>query len=239
MTRLLRAEFRKLFTVRSTYLLTSVALLLAGFLSFWAMGYKGSPENDAIAMETVMNVGTTLPIFIAIIAILLMTHEYRFNMITYTFTASNSRNKVLLAKIVAVVVFALGFTALAAAASVGLAWLGTMLRDTPIAPQHFHYMDTLWRTTVYTLGFVGMGLLFAVWFRHVVGAIVALLLIPTVEGILSLLIKENAKYLPFQVLEQIHTQAVMSASKAALIFGGYLLAGWIIGWIMFLRRDAS
>jgi ABC-type transport system involved in multi-copper enzyme maturation permease subunit len=187
-----------------------------------------------------MDLATTIGIFVAIIAILLVGHEYRYNTIMYTLTSSNSRSKVLLSKIVAITAFALAFTAFASLLAVTLSWLGVSIKGTDMGPQQLLYWEAIWRTFFFVIGYVLAGLLFAVLFRHMVGALVTFLILPTtIEGFASLLLKDNSKYLPFTSLEQVQTGAMLSSPKAALIFSLYLVGGWAIAWFLFLRRDAN
>lgn len=236
----LRAEFRKLFTVRSTYIISSIALLLIAFLSFYTEGYRAMaplPEWRFL----IDNVSTTVSIFVAIIAILLMGHEYRYNTITYTLTATNSRTKVLLAKICAVIAFAIGLTIVAWLLSAGTYWLGVQLSPNQIQgwlTPAWHW-DALWRGLFFVVGFGLLALVLAFLFRHLVGAIAALFILPMIEGMLSPLLKENTKYLPFGLLDQVHTGMVWKPLTAALLFTAYLGVAWLLAWYLFLRRDAS
>src|SRR3954467_14136812 len=97
----IKAEFRKLWTVRSTYVLFLVAFALVAIFAFYAEGIKASPATvqDAgkLAGE-VTNAVVTVSLLGALAGVLLMTHEYRYNTIMYTLTSSNSRSKTLLAK---------------------------------------------------------------------------------------------------------------------------------------------
>lgn len=104
MTTLLKAEFRKLLTIRSTYIMITMGLLLVGFLSFWIEGYKGisgtsASEGGAGAYTGVIGQSAGIgAVFTMIIAILFTAHEYRYNTIMYTLTADVHRTRVLLKK---------------------------------------------------------------------------------------------------------------------------------------------
>jgi ABC-type transport system involved in multi-copper enzyme maturation permease subunit len=131
MSNVLRAEFRKILSVRSTYVITAVALLLTAFLSFYVQGFKRYeliiPSKSAESLflaSTIMQHASTLGIFCAFIAVLLMTHEYRYNTIVYTLAASNSRSKVLAAKIISILVVVFFISLIITAISLGLTVLG-------------------------------------------------------------------------------------------------------------------
>lgn len=237
---LLRAEYRKLFTIRSTYILCLVALLLSGFISFWVMGHRAPVESPWIFMEVANTAAGLGAMFLSIIAILLVAHEYRYNTIMYTLTSANSRTKVLLAKIISMSSFAIAFTVFSVAFGVFLSWLGITMSGKDVVPQQFFYWDTAWRSLYFVLAYTLVGLMLSTLVRHVVGAIVTLLIVPsTIEGLLTLVLKSNGKYLPFTALDQVNAGAVLKPHIAALIFTAYLAVGWVIAWWLFLRRDAN
>lgn len=240
----LRSEYRKLLTIRSTYVILGLALLLLGFISYWVLGYRGENFGQFRLMESVMTMGQATSLFVTIIAVLLITHEYRYNTIMYTLTAANSRTKVLFAKLIVILSFTVTFTVLGALMAVGLTWLGTEVRGIEIAAQQFYYWDAAWRLLYYMCAYAVMGFLLGLLFRHVVGAIVTLFLVPTtVEPLLGLLLKDNTKYLPFSSLEQVMSGQMLTSSltptKAASLFTVYLVGTCIVAWVLYVRRDAN
>ncbi len=239
MIALLRAEFRKLLTVRSTYIILTIAVLLVGFLAFYVAGYNSGGENPLWLSTIIGDTSTTVGIFFAIIAILLMCHEYRHNTVMYTLTYSNSRSKVLLAKVIAVIVFTLVLaTALTAFAAL-MYRLGVAFSPRAVFVTSELFWGDVWRAAYYVLAYTLLGLVLATIIRHVAGVIATLFILPVVEQLLALLLKANSKYLPFVSLEQVHNGALLSPGKAALIFAGYLAAAWIVAWFLFVRRDAN
>lgn len=240
MIALLRAECRKLFTVRSTYVISILALLLIGFLAFYVEGFRALNSGPNWLMGLISNVSTTISIFIAIAAILLMGHEYRYNTIMYTLTSANSRTKVVWAKVITVVWYAVGFTLIAWVLAALAYWLGTTMSPVPnlfVAPEFL--WSEIWQSLFFVVAYALMALFLIFVFRHVVGAIAALFILPTVEVLLTPLLKGNAKYLPFGTLEQVHTGAIWSPATAAFLFTTYLIGAWLIAWYLFVRRDAN
>ncbi|HZM64556.1 MAG TPA: ABC transporter permease [Candidatus Saccharimonadales bacterium] len=241
MIALLRAECRKLLTVRSTYIITVIALLLVAFLSFYIEGYKGMMPLPEWLTYLMNNVSTTISIFVAIMAILLIGHEYRYNTITYTLAAANSRTKVLLAKICTVATFALVLTVIAWGLAFAAYWCGVQLSPNQlqqwVTPQL--EWEAVWRGAFFVVSFGLLGLVLGFLFRHLVGSIAALFILPTVEGILSPLLKENVKYLPFSLLEQVHIGVSWKPFTAACLFAAYLGTLWLVAWYLFIRRDAN
>ena len=103
----LRSEFRKLFTVRSTYVVSALALVLTIAIAFYGIGYKSGHSLGASGLhDAALNGIAIVGVFVGILAILLICHEYRYNTIAYTLTTANNRLKVLLAKLIVVTVFA-------------------------------------------------------------------------------------------------------------------------------------
>jgi ABC-2 type transport system permease protein len=237
---LFRSEFRKLLTIRSTYILMILATLLLGFFSFWALGYKGVATANPVLMQAVMDGVTVVAMFISIIAVLNVTHEYRYNTIMYTLTSANSRTKVFLAKLGVILAFVLGFFVFASLFAVLMTWIGaTMSGNTPINDT-FYFTETIWRSLFHITAMTLLGFMFGMLFRHVVGAIAVLFIVPnTIEGLLSIVMKENTKYLPYSAIEQVHSGALLTPNKAALVASAYIVGGLIIAWILFLRRDAN
>jgi ABC-type transport system involved in multi-copper enzyme maturation permease subunit len=244
----LRSELRKLLTVRSTYIATALAIALTIFFAFYVTGYKAD-KSDIVQADflsgQVTGAITTVTIIGALIAILVMTHEYRYNTIMYSLTAANRRTKVLLSKVLVVAGFAVVFTALIGVISPIAGYLGVHASGRELAPQIIHYGPLIWQTLFYGVGIMLAALLIAVLVRSQVGAIAALFVIPgALEGILSALLKQNAVYLPFTALGEVTNSTAMgggniSPGKGALVFLVYMAVGWAIAAILFVRRDAN
>lgn len=243
----LKAEFRKLLTVRSTYIVTVLVTLLMLFVAGYIEGWRLSPQDLQSPAQFSGDVfgALSLSVFGAIIAILLMTHEYRYNTIMYTLTSSNSRSKVLLAKVVTISAYAVFLTVLIGILSPIASNIGVHLHGHTLAPQTLHVGNLVWRSLFYGWAYGMAGLLLAVLIRVQVGAIAALFLIPgLVEQLLGQLMKSNAVYLPFSALDQVIGNmnvgsGHLAPGKAAVVFLCYLVGGWIVAWVLFLKRDAN
>ncbi len=244
----LRAEFKKLLTARSTYIWTGLTVLLIGFMSFYAFGYSVS-EPEILEPNYMMTMfSTVLATFVTIatiLSILLVAHEYRYNTIMYTLTASPSRVRVLLVKIIVMITYA----TVVGAALLGISYIATKLglsiKGVSMMAQDVPVWDTLWRFVSYTWGYVLVGIIIATIVRGLVGSIVLFFLFPTVEQLSTLVIKDNAKFLPFRSLDSIisfniDTGMAELTSKAALgVFAIYLVIGLIVAAVLFVKRDAN
>jgi len=245
----IKAELRKLFSIRSTYVLTGVALLLTIFVDGYILGYnvKGHDLlNPDLFNSNIVGTLTSIPLTLgSIVALMLITHEYRYNTILYTLTSSNSRARVLVSKIVAVSLYAVIFTAAVAALALLSSKVGIHLKGSHLVAQTVPYASLAWRCLFYGWTTILSALLIGTLVRSQVGAIVTLFVLPTIELILSGLIKTKAVYLPFTgasnaiVQHPEASRGTLSYGHAAVLFGLYVLAGWIVAWILFLRRDAS
>jgi len=241
----IKAEFRKLYTIRSTYFVSALGLVLMGFVSFYVEGFRG--EASLLQPDKIQNLmlssANLLSLFAAIVAVLLIAHEYRYNTIMYTLTSSNSRTKVLAAKLIAILTHAVGYTVIGVALSVLLMYIGMSFKDMSLyATQTIAWGDVIWRSLFMVLSYGALGLLLGLLFRNVVGAFITLFMMPaTVEPLLGLLLKENVKYLPFHASDQVinATSNGLSHGTAALVFGGYLAVGYLVALILLLKRDAN
>jgi len=242
----IRAEFRKLLTVRSTYIVFGFALLLAVFFAFYVDGIKAGPtvgDPGKLASE-VINAINTVSILGALVGVLLVTHEYRYNTIMYTLTLSRSRTQVFFAKLIAISVFAVIFALALAAFSPAMAYLGVQVKGLHLVHQVFPVWSLLWRAVFVGWGFSMIAFVLAMIIRIQVGAFAALFLIPSmIEAIIGLLLKKNAVYLPFNslgaVLQHRSDLTSITYGRAALVALVYIVVGCVVAWQLFLRRDAN
>ncbi len=246
----LKSEFRKLFTVRSTYIMIALSMALIALYCFFFEGYKGntgSPAStlgDTALQEIVSNGAGISVLFASIVSILFMAHEYRYNTIMYTLTANVRRGRVLLAKVLAIVLFSIVYGLIAVAVALGCYMFGLSLRDATLPPQDIDALAELGKVVFYYMGYALVGLLLAMLTRSVVMAVGTLLIFPiTIEPLLSLVLRDNAKYLPFTALDSTVGATVMpnvlSPGNAIAVTCVYLAGGLFITWLLFVRRDAN
>lgn len=243
----IRAEFKKVFSVRSTYIIFGLMLVLLIFFGFYVGGWH-TDKLDLLDPGRLFSITqqsiTFLAIFPALIALLLFTHEFRYNLVSYSLTLSNNRSKVLASKIIVISVIAIAATAVVGILSPFLANLGIHANHLKLVPQHYYYLAMTWRGLVYGWGYAMAGLVIAALIRNQIGAIIALFVVPdTVEGLLSIWLKNNVVYLPFNALHTMlgidrGVSSPISPLGAMFVFLGYLAFGWIIAWYLFLKKDA-
>lgn len=242
----LKSELRKLFTVRSTYIIFGFCLALELLFAFYNDGLKVTPvslHNPAYLASEVTQAISVLMLLIALVGVLLVTHEYRYNTIMYTLTSSNQRTKVLIAKILAVSGLVIAVTIILGFLSPLFADIGLHLKGHELVHQVFPIGNLLWRIVFASWAFSMLALIVAFIIRIQVGAIAAIFLLPgTVEPLIGLVLKKHQGYLPFTAINSIvdhHTEVQISLGRAMLTATIYIVIGWIIAGILFQRRDAN
>lgn len=247
----LESEVRKLLTVRSTYAMAALAVVVAAGLSFYlaartvTVADLGDPTfvvtqaTSSLALAAIM--GT-------IVAVLAVTHEYRYHLLLHSLVASSSRTRVLVAKAAAVSAFALVVTLAVDAVSLASAALGAhVAHGSTLAAQTIDWGDVLWRTLLFGWGYAIAGLALAFLIRNQAAAMVTVfLLFGPVEAILDALLGDHAYLLPFTALGNVlgstlaNTALVpVTPARAAAAFAVDIAVLLGIAWHRFLRRDAS
>lgn len=250
MGHIIKSELRKLLTIRSTYILIFLSFALIILFAFFFEGYKGNTGSPAstlqsTALHEIVANGVGLGItFASIIAILFMAHEYRYNLIMYTLTANVRRGKVLMAKMFTILLFGVGYGLLASLLALGSYMAGLSLRGAGLPAQDFSVFAEFGKVIFYSAGYILIGMLIAAIVRSVVAAIAIFLIVPTtVEPLLSLVLKDNSKYLPFTALDSTVGAAMsphtLSSGSAIMVSCLYLAVAVIATWLVFSRRDAN
>lgn len=262
----LRSEFKKIFTVRSTYGWILLALILVGIFAIYGEGFNDAsnlvkskangPGASLFIAGTINQMANFIAIFGGIIALLLITHEYRYNTITYTLTASNSRTKVLFSKILAVAGFVFVYSVLLGALGIAMIYLGLALSHNVLPHQEINYLTYVGKILFYSESYALAALALGFLIRNQVGAFASLFIIPgPVEALIGLLLKHNAVYLPFMALNEVIQGPVVGGAHpahpdngdtgfltplhGAEVFLVYLVVVWLITWFLFLRRDSA
>jgi ABC-2 type transport system permease protein len=244
----LKAELRKIYTVRATYGVLLFCLAVMCIFAFWVEGYKAGDGSRAVTdvhkiAFLIRDAVGNLAFFGGLVGILAMAYEYRYNTIMYTLTASKSRLRILISKVFAVSIFSVFFTLFVTIMVLILMFIGISIKGLSLSHQELP-LDIIWRALFTSWGYAMAGLLLASLIRQQVGAIATFFAIPIfIEQLAGLALKDNRIYLPFTALSQVTVtnglKNVLSPGKAALVFGTYLIVGWIIAWYLFLKRDAN
>jgi len=274
MTAQLKGEFKKLLSVRSTFIVSLGVILLTLLLMFAmnAKTYEAAPASPPAQAQTdgsksaaqqmpkltsnlpptqlrqnLENIMGVMSLFIAVVVILLMAHEYRYNTIMHTLTLSNSRSKVLGAKITASMLYAAAMTAMVILVATLGTYLAVELKNLNLGPQDIDWLYDGGRLMFYVVGLALIGLAIIVLVRHLVAAVVAIFIMPILETLAGAILNshqfETTKYLPFSALNRVLGQQSSagdaSLTRAMLVFGVWLVGTWAVAWYLFLRRDAN
>lgn len=246
----IKAEIRKLLSVRSTYIVMFLVLFFSALVNFYVEGYWGQSGSAAgmlepTALREIIGNGVGMAaLFIGIIAVLQMGHEYRHNMITYTLTANARRTQVFLAKVLVIGGFSILAGLFVGMFSILMYKLGLSLRGASLPPQELDVWLTVLRVSIYSFAYGMVGLLITILLRNLIGTIVILLLAPsTVEPLLGILLKENAVYLPFSTFDHVIGASIMqgnlSSARASVLTLVYIAILGLVSWLVFLKRDAN
>ncbi len=241
----IKAELRKIVTVRSTYLILCFVILLNVIFAFYVNGLKldAKAAGDPLLLRNdVLDAINAVAFFGSLIGLLLISHEYRYNTISYTLTSAKRRSQVFFAKFVAISIFAILFSVGVAILSPSLSYLGLSLKGLHMAHQNIGVANILSRTIFMGWGMAIYAMIIASIIRVQVGAIATMFLATPVEGILSLVLKQNSVYLPFtavsNVAQTMHQYETTSA-KAAATSLIYIIVLGVIARQLYLRRDAN
>lgn len=247
MKHVIKSEFRKLLTIRTSYLLLALAMLLTGIITFMIefKTLKGAPIPTNALTSTIFSATDAAGLFIMIAAVLAMTHEYRYNTIVYTLTSAKHRWQVLLAKALVVGTYASIFMVIVSFVAAVAFMLGTAARGDSLTAQSLDIVNLSWRVLFYAVASALYALVIAVLVRSVVVAMALVFaVINIVETLLLLLVKANYQYLPFTALGSVVTesngyQLALQPDKAAIVTIMWLAALWTVAVILFIRRDAN
>ncbi|MGY1604273.1 ABC transporter permease [Geodermatophilus sp. SYSU D00815] len=252
MTRLVRAEWTKLFTTRVWIGLLIGACVMAGGFAALFTGLAGVEQNGQPGLpavgteqyeELVFSVAANASVLLLILGIIGMTQEYRHRTATPTFLTTPRRGRVVAAKVLAYALAAVPFTLLVLAVNVLVVLLYAGARgDAPsLAGDNLQTLTAAGLVlVVFTVIGVGVGALL----RNQVGAIVgSLVYLYVVEPIVSSIgaIQGAYKWLPGGAVQAVTSdfQApdLLEPWQGGLLLLGYGLVAAVLGTFLAVRRD--
>ncbi len=247
MLRELKAEFRKLLSIRSSYIIAAVGLVLTGFIALVAMGLQADGDFASTGMQrAVLDIVPIMATFVGLISIMLIGHEYRYNTIYYTLTATNNRLKVLAAKLLATGLFGVLFALIAIVWTLAMVSLGLKWGGHHVGPQELEVASLLWKSVAYMVTTAWFGLLLGFISRNMTFTLVVFFMIPVIEQFAIFLLKLNANYFPIASQNNILSMGpnlshdgAFTALASLGVFGLYLIALLIASVFLFVKRDAN
>ena len=252
MTRLLRAELRKVLTTRLWWGMLLGALALTAFGVAAQIGSNGLPGNPAPPLGTVVtqrqvfSTSSAGDLFSMVVGIILISTEFRHFTSRPTFLSEPHRARVLSAKLVtaALVGLVYGISTVCLTAAIAIPWLAAKQVDLlwTQADLITLLLGSVASVTLFAVIGIGVGVLI----RNQVAAVIAAVAYRFIaEPLMSLIpyVKEAYPYLPGAA-----TAALVGGraqGEGALLQpwqGGLVLLGWGLlfaaaGWLFTLRRD--
>ncbi|NED98461.1 ABC transporter permease subunit [Phytoactinopolyspora alkaliphila] len=255
----LRYESVRIRTLRSTYWLLGLGLLLTAAVAFIiSFAERDNPVTDSQVVSVLTGGGefaAFIPIFMAIVGIFSTGHEYRHGTIQPTLTAIPQRTILLLSKLITVLVT----TVIVVALSVGINLvIGMLFWDEAPDFGSSPLIDVLPGYLVLVMIYATLGLALAQLFRGVPSALVVLMVVPfLVEPLIGGLSMVDAldwlqpllKFLPFSAGQRlIATEPYEPGGGPDFDFYGQWASGGVfaafavvlllVAWALFKKRDA-
>jgi ABC-type transport system involved in multi-copper enzyme maturation permease subunit len=252
MTRLVRAEWTKLFTTRVWIGLLLGACVLAGGFSALFTGLAGVSQNGQPGLpavgtsdyeQLVFSVGANASVLLLILGVIGMTQEYRHRTATPTFLTTPRRGNVVIGKLIAYALVAVPFALLILAVNVLVVEIYAGARgDAPAL--NADNLQTLGAAGLVLVVFSVIGVGIGALLRNQVGAIVgSLVYLYVVEPIVSSIsaIQPAYKWLPGGAVQAITSdfQApdLLEPWQGVLLLLGYGLVAALLGTFLAVRRD--
>jgi ABC-type transport system involved in multi-copper enzyme maturation permease subunit len=252
MTRLVRAEWTKLFTTRVWIGLLLGACVLAGGFSALFTGLAGVSQNGQPGLpavgtsdyeQLVFSVGANASVLLLILGVIGMTQEYRHRTATASFLTTPRRGNVVIGKLLAYALVAVPFALLILAVNVLVVEIYAGARgDAPAL--NADNLQTLGAAGLVLVVFSVIGVGVGALLRNQVGAIVgSLVYLYVVEPIVSSIsaIQPAYKWLPGGAVQAITSdfQApdLLEPWQGVLLLLGYGLVAALLGTFLAVRRD--
>ncbi len=255
--RVIRAEWIKLRTLRSTWtMLLSVLLTIVGIGAIAAATATGAVEGPADgggpgggdALSTVLAGSMLAVVLVGVLGVLVGAREYSSGLIRSSLAAVPARLPVLWAKVVAflaavvpvvltgvLVAFVVGMAILDGGGVTTVSWSGQGTARVVLG------------TAAYVVGIGLMGLALGLLLRSTAGAISALLagvlVLPTLAGALLPDAWDGLlKYFPSNAASAftsvLPTDSLLSSGTGALVFAAWVVVGLVAAALALMRRDA-
>jgi ABC-2 type transport system permease protein len=238
----LRSEWTKLWSVRSTWWCAAVYLLVVG-ASGWlaAAGTDSAPRAD-VAVQTALSGFGVGQLVLLVLGVLVVTGEFASGLALVTLTAVPRRSRVLVGKTVVVLVWSLLFSALLA---VSCALAARTLTAVPggVPPGDPDVLRTL-GLQVGAAGLVGvLGVALGAVLRSTAGAVgIGAILVLVAPPVLALAGSDWAarisRSLPaLRVGEDAFLAAATSWPVGIAVVAAWSVGVWVLGAVLLERRD--
>lgn len=252
MSGLVLAEIRKLRTVRTTWVLTVMGWLLVALSTsvyVFAEQFSGPfGGTDAEIAAAVDQIGSN-SVMILIVAILLVTTEFRHGTIGRTLQLTPSRTRVLTAKSMTGAAYAVAFFLTSLVIVAAVVAIGASARDVPLAVGT-ETLEALWQGPVGLVLNAAFGVAIGALLRsQVVTITVTLVWLFLAEQLVAGLLPDVGRWLPFQALNALFLSdevlaqvpeghlVPLDASVALVVFLTYVAVAIVAAGVLLRTRD--
>ena len=249
---LIAAEIRKLRTVRTTWIITLIGVVLAGFTAGFFLfettmtgPFEGADAQIANAIE---QIGAN-SVIVVVIGLLSMTTEFRHGTAGRTFQLTPSRTRVMLAKLTVGGLYGVAFFAVSLVVVLGLVLLAGLGADDGLSFGS-ETVDALWQGPVGLALAAVLGVAIGALLRNQVVAItVTLIYVFIGETLVNQFFPEVARWMPFQVLNSLYLSEEamagmpddmvlpLDAATAWPVFLGYVVVFTVAAVALMRYRD--
>jgi ABC-2 type transport system permease protein len=242
-------EWRRLWSVRATWIMTFVYLVITGLLGAGPL-FLGEELSNGQTWKALYstNANFLCLVMISVVASQFFGHEYRYGTIRLTLTEFPKRERVVLAKtlVLAVYVTIATFLGWAVLGFVGsIAPEGSIGTEGPGISINGGEPSELWQILVFGFAYCLIAMSLTMITRNLaLGIVLPLLTFSVVEGLISLFaVLANGKMdrivdaLPFANGTAWLTN-LPDSPNAGLIFATWVVGIYLIGSVMFFKRDA-
>jgi ABC-2 type transport system permease protein len=245
-------EWRRLWSVRATWIMTFVYLVITGLLGAGPL-FLGDPQSNGLNAQTWKGLYSTNANFLCLVMISVVAsqffgHEYRYGTIRLTLTEFPKRERVVLAKTLVLAVYVTIATFLGWAV---LGVIGSIAPEGSIGTEGSGMSinggepSELWQVLVFGFAYCLIAMSLTMITRNLaLGIVLPLLTFAVIEGLISLFAGlANGKIdwivdaLPFANGSAWLTN-VAESPNAGLIFAAWVVGVYLIGATMFFKRDA-
>jgi len=242
----LKYEWRRLWSIRATYVVSVAYLALVGLIAGLSI-FRGHP-GYSISWKGLYGTPAFIlcAVIISVVAAQTFGHEYRYGLIRLTLSEFPNRSVVILAKATILMVYILGMTVLAWSL---LGLIGALAPQGVVAAGASNMspsgadVSALWVVPAFTIGYCIFTMSLTMITRNLpLGIILPLLLATFVEILLTGLLTMISSHLSWLTNNLPMTNAMAwisgQGSHHGVVFGGWVLAAFAIGSAVFIKRDA-
>ena len=239
----LRAEWIKLRSVRTTWILLGVGLLaealLAGLLPALASRSELGSERDVESLLTGTGLLFTM---VLVLGVLALTNEYRHRTVNWTFTTEPSRSRVVAAKLAMATALGLVAGVLFVAVNGGLGLTILSARDIAL-PATGDVVASYAGSVVAMMLIAAFGVGVGAVIRHQVGAVVGSIAVFFVLSPLAALLGDAGRYFPAQAFAALQSRGggedLLDRIPGGVVLAAYVAVLAVAGTLLVRRADVT